>query len=466
MISELINKRIAILGLSIEGISSMRYFLKKGAEIGVFDQRDEHELNSNLIAEIKNNNISRNFGNNYLANINQYNLIIRSPGFPLWNKTIVDAKKRGTIITSQTKIFFDLCKGKIIGVSGTKGKGTTATLIYTFLKQSAKDVYLGGNIGTPPLDFMDKVNSSSQVVLELSSFQLEDLQKSPHIAVVLSITPDHLHSDSIYSPNYHLKVEEYIQAKKNITKYQTQKDFLVLNKDYILSNDFKEASCADVWYFSLKETLKKGSYVKNSRIILEYGNKIFPICGTSEVKLLGRHNLENITAAIVASYLAGADTQIMKKVLKSFQGLEHRLEFVKKIKGVSFYNDSFSTTPETSIAAIRSFNKPIILILGGSDKGSDYKELGRTLINSSVKSVILIGKTAPKIKKAIIESGNRNLKFIENIANMRDIINKAFNVASRGDIVLLSPACASFDMFKNYKERGRLFKEEVKKYEE
>jgi len=439
------NKKIAVLGLGIEGEDVCRYLIRQGVkDITVFDQKAE-EI-EDKINELRITNYE--LGPDYLKNgLREFDVIFRSPAFRLSLPEIVEAKKSGAIITSATKLFFDLCPAKIIGVTGTKGKGTTSSLIYEILKKAGKKIFLAGNIGEPMLTLLPKLNKENWVVLELSSFQLQDLEKSPHIAVVLFITSEHL--------DYHSSVEEYIQAKANLVRWQKELDFAILNADNQTSSSFASLTPAKVYYFSRGKKVE-GAFIKDGQIYL-FDNLIG---STSKLKILGVHNWENICAASVAAFLAGADLNSVKKVVFNFRGLEHRLEFVREIGGIKFYNDSFSTTPETTIAAIKSFFQPIILIAGGSEKGSDYTQLGKEISQSSTKTIILIGKTAKKIKKVVQKSGFRG-KIIYKPGGMKEIVKKAFAEAQKGDVILLSPACASFDMFKNYKDRGWQFKKYV-----
>lgn len=465
--SQFKNKKIAVIGASVEGVSSLKFFTKHGARVVLCDQKEPNKFSPIFLNDIKKKQIEVRFGKDYLDGLDKFDLVVRTPGFPLWNQKLVKVINQGVIVTSQTKILFDLCKGRIIGVTGTKGKGTTATLIYRLLKEDGKKVFLGGNIGTPPFSFLNSVDSNSWVVLELSSFQLSDLTKSPHIAVVLNITSDHLYSASFESPNYHLSQREYIQAKTNILRFQRENDFAVINRDYQSSYRLARFTKGDVWFFSKKRRLNKGAFVFNDGVYLAYNDKLVHIIKTDQIQLRGSHNLENVVAAVTAAFLAGVKDNNMSRAISNFKGLEHRLEFVRSFKNRQFYNDSFSTTPETTIAAIKSFAQNIVLICGGSEKKSDYTQLGEEIIKGKVVKVILIGTTALKIQQAIIKAAKRLKKdppvCILGLRKMKDIVNKAFQLSNKGEIVLLSPACASFDMFSNYKERGRLFKEEVNK---
>ena len=422
------NRKIAFVGFGLEGQSSAKYFKKYGANVTVLD---------------------KNQGDDYLKDLDKYDLIVRSPGV---KPQLLEKYKN---VTSQTKLFFDFCPCPIIGVTGTKGKGTTSSLIYEMLKKQGFDVYLGGNIGFPPFEFLDKLNAHSIVVLELSSFQLIDLDKSPHIAVMLMTTSEHL--------DYHSSIEEYIGAKRNILKFQTENDFAILNRDYLASNESDIHTNAKVFYISIERNGYKGCYIKDDAVWIKENEKEEKIIDISEILLPGKHNLENVCAASMAAYLAGVSIENITYVLKNFKGLEHRLELVAEIKGVKYYDDSFSTTPETAIAAIQAFKEPEILILGGSSKNSDFQELGRVIANSlNIKAIIGIGKEWNRIKSKI-QNTKCKILLIEGAKDMNTILQAAYKIAVSGDVVLLTPACASFDMFKNYKDRGEQFKSEVLK---
>lgn len=445
-----IGKKIAVLGLGIEGRDVCEYLLKQEARnITVFDRKTAVEL-VQIYKQFKGlKGLEFKLGQSYLKDgLVDFDIIFRSPAFKLSMPEIVKAKKAGATISSATKLFFDLCPGKIIGVTGTKGKGTTATLIYQILKKAKKPAFLAGNIGQPVLSILPKLSKESWIVLELSSFQLIDMTKSPHLAVVLFISSEHL--------DYHQNIQEYIEAKSNIVRHQTSSDFAILNADNQISSSFASLTPAKIYCFSRSRKVN-GGYVKADKIFLF--DKLIGKVG--KLKLRGTHNWDNVCAAITAGWLGGADTNSIEKTVFAFSGLEHRLELVRTLKRVSFYNDSFSTTPETAIAAIRAFNEPIILIAGGSEKGSNYTELGKEIAHSSVKCLILIGQMAERIKKAAREAGYES-KIIYQPGEMKEIVRKAFEEAKTSEVVLLSPACASFDMFKNYKDRGRQFKKYVR----
>jgi len=393
---DLQNKKVAILGWGIDTQDVEPWLKAQGYEVTVLDEKDKP------------------FGD-----LSSYDMLVRSPGVKLNRPEFA-----GLNITSKTKIFFDVCPGQIIGVTGTKGKGTTSTLIYEILKAAGKDVYLGGNIGKGVFENLNKMTKDSWVVLELSSFQLIDLKKSPHIGVVLMTTVEH--------QDWHGSPEEYVQAKSPITKFQMSNDYAVINKDY-----------------------------ENSRVIGSQGNGQKVWVSKSDfadpMRLRGEHNRENIAAAIAVAKIIKIQESIINNVIMNFKGLEHRLEEVATVNGVTYFDDSFSTTPETTIAAIKSFSEQLILIVGGSDKGSDFTQMGKVISEAkNIKAVILIGLMADKIESVVT-----NKKIIMNLKNMSEIVNAAKEIAKPGDVVLLSPACASFDMFKNYKDRGNQFKKVV-----
>lgn len=445
------GKKIAVLGFGIEGMSVADFLTD--AEITVFDEKKREDFDLAVLNKYEAKGVVFELGE--VGELIGYYAVFRSPGFHPKMPQLVVASESGVEITSATKLFFDLCPCQIIGVTGTKGKGTTSTLIYEMLKKEGFDAFLGGNIGTPPLSFLSSVRLESKVVLELSSFQLIDLEKSPHVSVMLMTTSEHL--------DYHEDVYEYIEAKRNIFKYQTEEDFAIVNRDYPASNESDIHTIGKVYQVSRVQEIMQGCFVKDDSIYLRMDGHEEAILPTKELGLIGRHNWENVCAAVVASLCAGVSMKSVLQVLKSFKGLEHRIEFVRLVGGVKYYDDSFSTTPETAIAAIEAFKEPKILILGGSSKNSDFTELGKVISESdSIKAIIGIGVEFGRIKSEI-RSQKSKIKFIEGLNTMKEIVQKCAEIGEIGDIVLLSPACASFDMFSSYKDRGQQFKEEVSK---
>ncbi|MEK7111985.1 MAG: UDP-N-acetylmuramoyl-L-alanine--D-glutamate ligase [Patescibacteria group bacterium] len=444
------KNKVAILGFGLEGKDTLDYFLAKGASVSIFDKKKESDLDlENIKSEVE-----LFVGEKYdLKLLKNFDLVVRSPGVYRYLPGIIAAEKSGAKITSAIKIFFKECPGTIIGVTGTKGKGTTASLISEILKEGKKDVYLAGNIGIPYLSLLPKIKKRSTVVLELSSFQLIDMDVSPQIAVVLNITSDHL--------DWHKDLKEYVDSKKNIVKFQKKSDYAVINADYEIPKSFAKETKAKVIFFS-KAIPTNGCFVGGDEIILVRKDEMVSLGKKHWPLLRGEHNLENITAAISVASLLGIDEEIIKKVVFSFKGLEHRLELVDSVGGVSFYNDSFATGPQPTAAAVNSFEEPLALILGGYDKKLDYKELGEIISKKkNVVLVVLIGQVAEKIKIALKNAGFKGKISELGKSSMEKIVYEAFSNTPKGGVVLLSPAAASFDMFTSYKERGKKFKEAV-----
>ncbi len=440
--------KIAILGLGREGKAVLKYLRKnpqyKKAEISILDKK---------------------LDKNYLNNLAQFDVVFRSPGIPYNLPEIQNAVKKGVNFSSATQLFFEQLRGitqnkrgttqnndwykniKVIGITGTKGKGTTSTLLYKILKAAKKDVYLAGNIGKPAIEIMPKIKKNSIVILELSSFQLQDLEHSPDIAVVLNLFEDHLDS--------HKDFKEYVSAKANIAKWQKKTDKIFYDASNKWSRWIAQKSKAQKTPISLFQYSQ------------EFKNKI----NIKNLKIPGGHNLKNVIMAAAVARSLNIKPEIIKKVIKNYRGMEHRLELVnsKVLKNlrINFYNDSASTNPYTAAAAIRAFpNQPKILICGGKDKGLDYSPLAKALKNSNTKMIILFGENKKKIKKVI----SKQKLVIREVKNLNHAIQLAYKIAKSlvtgcqlPVTILFSPAAASFDMFKDYKDRGEKFKEIVKR---
>ena len=444
------RKKIAIVGFGKEGVATANYFSKSG-ELFIFDKKPKEEINPEILKKLKFTNVGF-FTMDNIPAVN-FDLVVRTPGIRTDDPILNRLAKNGARRTSHIKIFFDKCPAQIIGVTGTKGKGTTATLIYEMLKTRSHNVYLAGNIGTPALEILPKLNKNSNVILELSSFQLMDLKKSPHVAVVLMVTSEHL--------DWHVDNGEYLSAKANIVKFQNRSDYAVINADYPNSLKIAKFAKSKIYQVSTRGKIK-GTYFQNGYI---YSNIIKPekIINADEIQLPGKHNIQNAMAAISVARILGISTANIKQVLTTFKGLKHRLQLVAVKNGVRYYNDSYSTTPETAIAALNAFACPKTIILGGSGKNSDFSTLAKTIANDhQLKAIILIGSEAPKIKSAIQKSGGFKGSLFENLKSMKDIVKTAAKISQKGEVVILSPACASFDMFKNYADRGEQFEKEVK----
>ncbi|MBU2233743.1 UDP-N-acetylmuramoyl-L-alanine--D-glutamate ligase [Patescibacteria group bacterium] len=444
-LKKLQNKKIAILGLGLENLALVKYILNKkiNCEITVCDSRGRKELDEKY-KELnkKGSNIKWQLGKNYNKNFYKFDILFRSPGWPI-SKVKSQKLKVKSCLSSPMQLFFELCPTKnIIGVTGTKGKGTTSSLIYKILCAAGKQVWLGGNIGMAPFDFFVKIKKTDWVVLELSSFHLEDMAISPHISVITNFYPEHLTPTDPNNPNFHKSLKDYYSAKLNISKWQKKGDWTILN--------FKLQINTDCHALITRLTMTKKAkiiYFKKSEL---------------SSQLIGEHNKENIATAVKVAKIVGVKQEAIKKAIANFKSLPHRLEFVKNIREVKYYDDSFATMPESTIIALKSFNQPIIILLGGADKRADFKDLAAEVKKRCKFVVLLNGKATPMIQKELLK-----IKFNKNktklVDNIKDAVVTAYQHAIQSDIVLLSTACASFGMFKNYKERGDLFKAEVKK---
>lgn len=447
------DKKVAILGWGINGEDALEFLKDKNVQISIYDRKKIKDLkfeNSHI------RGVDYYLGEDYLKKgLEEYDVIIRAPGVYRYLPEIVKAENSGVKVTSVTNLFFDLCPAKIIGVTGTKGKGTTSSLIYEILKKDGKDVFLAGNIGAPMLKLLPNLKPKSWVVLELSSFQLIDSNKSPHIAVILNITQDHL--------DWHKSEAEYFNAKTRILTYQKKRDYAVLAYDYKKVRKLKGSTKAKVYFFSSVKKLNDGAYVNKEKIFLKKNNKKYTIGSSRDLLLRGKHNWENVCASVCAGWLTGAKVSSIKKAVFSFKGLNHRLEQIRVKSGIIFINDSFSTNPQTTVAAIKSFSQPITIILGGFDKKLDYGQMAQELRKSSVKNIILIGDIANKLRVSIKKAGFQGSIYNLGYSDMESVVAKAYEISNSGSVVLLSPATSSFDMFKDYKQRGDVFRSEVNK---
>ncbi len=466
-----LKKKVAVLGLGIENLALAHYLIRKGENVTVCDRRSATQLGERFDT-LAAAGVDFRLGPAYLDGLEDFTVLYRSPGLPLFQPELVKAKQQGVEITSAIRLFIALCPCPIVGVTGTKGKGTTSTLIYQMLAHSqwrkSAHAYLGGNIGVAPFSFLPLLFPADVVVLELSSFQLEDLDQSVEIAVVTNITEDHLTPVDPNNPNYHQSRTDYVQAKTNLFRHQDGSEVTILNND--------DETCGSIAGLVPGELLSYGSSLQSRGAWYEQtatgDYKIFwnvdgvteELIGSAQIKLRGEHNLLNIAAAALAAHTGGADRESINKAISEYNGLEHRLEYVATVDGVQYFDDSFATAPEPTIVALRAFQEPLILIAGGVDKGANYLPLAQEILASSVKAVVLIGKMAPVLREIITKLGLEQGKtplMVEGGTEMSSIIKTTKKLAKPGDVVLLSPACASFDLFANYKERGVLFKKQV-----
>ena len=439
------------------------YVLDDGKVIGHHGNGDyylclynEDEIDKVILDKITSRCIKFSFGKHCLVNLVGFDIIFRSPTCRPDINELKAESVRGAIITSEIEMVVELCPGKIIGVTGSDGKTTTSSLIYEILKEKGYNCYLGGNIGIPLFTKIKDMKKDSIVVLELSSFQLMNMQISPQISVITNISPNHL--------DMHKNYDEYISSKKNIFKHQKENGIVVLNYDNDITKTFLSEINGKVRFFSSKNRLDNGViYDKGIIKSCEDGVRRHVITIDDAISLQGIHNYENICAAIAATESL-VETSIQARAITKFKGVEHRLEFVRNINGVKWYNDSIGTSPTRTIAGLNSFDKKVTLIAGGYDKNLDYKCIAKPIVDK-VDNLILCGATADKIEEAVInelKSEKKELP-IYRFTSLEECVYKAYEICSENEVVLFSPASASFDMDKNFEERGKAFKELVNK---
>lgn len=429
------GKKVAIVGYGVEGQSSYRYWQKQGAELTICDGNENVDLPTGVASRL---------GKDYLENLDDFDLIVRTPGI------LPNLLKTTKPVTSNLNEFLAVCQGVVIGVTGTKGKGTTTVMIYHILTTAIvggvlrdTKAFIGGNIGRPPLDFVEETTPSSYSVIEMSNLQLWDVTKSPDIAVILMLAPEHLdwHGGNL---------DEYMGTKANITAFQEPSDLLVYDPSNKYAAQIANASQAR----KMPYTNISGAYIEKGQI--KVGETV--VCATTDIPLLGSHNDNNVAAAVAATWDIVKDVSSIKKAITSTKPLPHRLELVAEKNGVKYYDDSYGTTADTVIAAVNAVEEPKVLILGGADKGVAFDAMAEEVAkSSSLRQVIVIGQTGPVIKKLLVKNGLPEAKITDGGKTMKEIVKAASQLAQAGDAVLLAPGCASFDMFKNYSERGDQF---------
>ena len=441
------GKNITVIGIGISNLPLIKYLVSLGTNVTACDRRSAEDLGENY-TELEKLGVKFNLGDGYLNNLSG-DMIFKTPGMRYDVPELLKAKENGSIVTSEMEVFFEVCPSHIIAVTGSDGKTTTTTLIHKMMTDAGYKTWLGGNIGNPLLTDTEKMKENDWVILELSSFQLHTMRKSPEIAVITNISPNHL--------DMHKDYKEYIDAKKNIMLYQNEGDTLIVNADNQVTADIGKSANGAVKYFSrngMADVYLDGNIIKRG---------IVEILNIKDIKIPGMHNVENYMAAIAAvSGLVSKD--VIENVAKTFGGVEHRIELVRTLDGVKYYNSSIDSSPNRTINTLRVFPNKVIMIAGGKDKGIPYDEIGPALAEH-VKVLILIGATSDKIQEALDAEINKtgNGKDIEVIraTSYEDAVNTARSKAHDGDVVLLSPASTSFDMFRNFEERGNLFKKIV-----
>lgn len=448
---DLNNKTVLLVGLAKTGVSTIKKLDKLGAKIIVNDIKSKDQL-KDIIKQIENLDSVEYILGHHLEDISNIDLTIVSPGVPLDLPFIKKLQSENINIIGEVELAYKLSKNPtFVGITGTNGKTTTTSLVGEIFKKASKDSYIVGNIGNPVIDTVDLTDENSFLITELSSFQLESIEDfKPRVSTIINITEDHL--------NRHHTMENYINAKANIFKNQDANDFCILNYDDEIVRELGNKANAKVLYFSQKEKVSQGAYLDdNNNIVIKVNDKEIKLLNKDELSLPGNHNLENCMAAILMSYVLGIDLEIIKDTLKTFKSVEHRLEFVTDKDGIMFVNDSKGTNPDSTIKAITSYDKPIVLIAGGKDKQSDFTEM-ISYATKNVKALVLLGETADKIEQTAKLQGMNN---IFRVSNMKEAVKTAYKLAQSGDVVLLSPACASWDMYPNFEARGLDFKENI-----
>ena len=444
------DKKVGVVGIGVSNIPLIKFLVKLGAEVTAFDKKDEEALGS-IVPEFKSQGVKFELGEGYLDRLTGFDVIFKTPSMRIDCDALVRASKEGTYITSEMEEFVKYCKGKVYAVTGSDGKTTTTTIISKLLMEEGFKTWVGGNIGTPLFAQIEEIEKDHMVVLELSSFQLMTMKEEIDVAVCTNLAPNHL--------DMHKDMQEYIDSKKNIFLYQTSKDILVVNRENDITYGFEKEAKGEVREFSSKRVIENGAYYQDGTLYLE-GKEV---CKKDDIVIKGMHNVENYLAAFAATK-DDVSVKSMKDVAETFSGVEHRCELVREIDGVKYYNDSIASSPTRTLAGLRAFDKKVIIIVGGYDKHIPFEPVAKEGY-PYIKELILMGDTKDKIKEVFDKlQEEKGVKVNMHIVNsLEEAVNKAKELAVSGDVVTLSPACASFDMFPNFMARGEAFKDIVKK---
>ena len=444
------DKKVLLVGLAKTGLSTIKYLDKLGAKIVVNDIKEQEKLKDILNQLEGLNNVEYILGY-HPENVDDIDLAVVSPGVPLDLPFILKLKSENIKIIGEVELAYRLSKNPVfIGITGTNGKTTTTSLVGEIFKRAGKDTHRVGNKGNPVIDTVDIADESSVLVTELSSFQLESIDTfKPKVSSILNFTEDHL--------NRHHTMENYMEAKARIFMNQDNNDYCILNYDDENVRNLASKVKAKIIFFSRQKQLEEGIYLdENNNIVIDIDKKIV-LLNKDELSLVGNHNLENCMAAVAMAYVNNIDLEVIKEVLRTFAGVVHRQEFVRNLNGVIYVNDSKGTNPDSTIKAVQSYNKPIILIAGGYDKNSNYDELLEAC-KPNVYALVLLGQTAQKIYDCAKNKGFNNINIVK---DMEEAVQFSYKLAKDGDVVLLSPACASWDMYKSFEVRGNDFKDNV-----
>jgi len=442
------DKKVAVVGIGVSNIPLIKFLVKLGANVTAFDMKDRKALGK-VAHDLDMLRVKLELGDGYLDRLTGFEVVFKTPSMRIDGEALVRVKEEGAYITSEMEEFVRYCKGKTFGITGSDGKTTTTTIVSKLLKAEGYKTWVGGNIGTPLFENIEEIKEEDMVVLELSSFQLMTMNSPIDVAIVTNLTPNHL--------DMHKGMKEYIEAKKNIFLYQNEDGKLILNRENEITHSFVEEARGEALEFSSKVVIENGAYYKDGILYLE-GKEVV---NKEEIIIKGMHNVENYLAAFLATK-DDVKIEIMKEVATTFGGVAHRCELVRELDGVKYYNDSIASTPTRTIAGLAAFDKKVILIAGGYDKNIPFEPLADEGYKF-IKKLVLVGKTKEKIKDAFANSREKEAREIqiELVDSFEEAVIKAKELAVSGDIVTLSPACASFDMFPNFEVRGNKFKEIV-----
>ena len=449
--SQLKGKKIAMCGIGVSNTPLILRFLEQGARVIACDRREREQIGV-IADQLEKAGAELKLGDGYLDNL-EVDIIFRTPGMNFHLPELERARKRGIAVTSEMEVFFDLCPATIFAVTGSDGKTTTTTLIAKMLEAEGKRVFVGGNIGTPLLPEIENITADDFVVAELSSFQLISMRKSPDVAVVTNVAPNHL--------DVHKDMDEYVEAKKNILLHQNAFSRTVLNRDNDITEAFRKDVRGQSLGFSMSRRLNNGAWLADDGVLhMAYRGIDVPVVDRKDIRVLGDHNVENYLTAIAAVWgYVGVDN--ICKVAREFGGVEHRIEFVREINGVKYYNDSIASSPTRTIAGLKAFDRKVTLIAGGYDKHIPFEPMMPYVVEK-VKTLYLCGDTADKIEKCLLDyDGYHGEPVIVRVKNIAEAVDAAYKNAVPGDIVTLSPACASFDSYPNFVARGNHFKQLV-----
>ncbi len=440
------NKNVLVIGLGITGLSAVKALEALQANIYLYDSKSEEDLRE-LFNEIENINMEK-FLNGQMPDLEKIDLIIKSPGVPLDLAILINARTKGKEIISDLELYYRLKSGKnLIAITGTNGKTTTTKLVGEIFEKAAYNTFIAGNIGIGILDNVFEIEEKDILVVEASSYQLENtLSFKPQISAIINITPDHI--------AWHGSFENYIASKLKILKKQDKNDYSILNYDDKILREIGEKNNSNIIWFSKEKKLDEGAYIEDGWIVFRKNSRTSKIIKKEDVQIPGDHNLENILVSVAISCLMGIDIRSIQKSIKEFKGVEHRIEYLGEKKGISFYNDSKGTNPDSTIKAINAIDKPIVLIAGGYDKGSDFDKLINSF-DGKIQDLVLLGETKDKIGQAARSKGFNRIHMTK---DMEEAVKLSYKIANKGDNILLSPACASWGMYKNFEERGIDFK--------